>query len=174
MKHLSAFLCLAALVMLPPFAISASADTAELQSQLRAAYLDQCDLIVKGDYNGFTNTMTPDFVNIGPDGARNNRDTVISMTKLAMQQIKLSTCDVTFANAMQNADGSVTAMVTETNNGAFNGAPLVSISSQTDTWVQQNGKWLLKGSHTNEETIKVNGTIVQHLGGPAPAPAASP
>jgi hypothetical protein len=157
--------------------IPAHADTA-LESQLRAAYSNQCKLVMSGDYAGLTQTLSPDFVNVQPDGTKQTRDQIIALTKQAMQMSKLTGCDVTFVRTTQNADGSVTAVVTETQSGILNSAPLQSISTSTDTWVQQNGKWIVKGSVTSEATVKVNGNVVQHVGGtpapPSPAPTSSP
>jgi hypothetical protein len=174
-KYFLSPICLTALVVLPLIAVPVHAETA-LQSQLRAAYSNQCKLAMSGDYAGLTNTFSPEFVNATPDGSTQTRDQMITMTKQTMQSTKITGCDVSFASTKRNADGSVTAIVTQTQNGVLNSAPLVSTATRTDTWVKQNGKWVVSGSVTSEASISVNGTVVDRLGGTtaAPTPTTSP
>ncbi len=171
---------LAAVAILVPLLMPspAAADTAALQAALRAAYLNQCALVMAGNYPAFANTMTPDYLNVDPNGKTQDRDQAVADAKQGQQMAKVMSCDVHFTSTTQNADGSVVAAVTATQNNLVGGAaPAMIIVTENDTWVRQNGSWLMKSSKESEVTLKVNGNVVEHLGGSSassPAPAASP
>jgi hypothetical protein len=173
----NASLATVALLLASLAALPAMADTAAVQSALKAAYMNQCALVVAGNYDGFSKTVTPDYVDIQPDGKKVPLAQVVAAMKQNAAVLKVTSCDVSFNSVTQNADGSVVAAVTATQHGQLVSTPqpVVATSVANDTWVQQNGNWLLKSSAVSEVTVSVAGKVVQHIGGsaaasPSPAP----
>ncbi len=166
---------LCALVLLAPVCVRA--DAAGLQQALTAAYSRECQALVAADSNAWAKVHASGYVGIHPDGTRDDLATAVKNTQQLFSFAKITDCTPVFSSVKQNGD-DVVATLTLTINGTVaasgSGAtqPLNIVVQAVDTWTQQNGVWLQKTSQASEQTVKVNGQVVQH--NVAPAPAASP
>jgi hypothetical protein len=149
-----------------------NADSAsDLQTQLTAAYQNQCKLFEASNMDDFAKTLTPDFVGTDPEGKKETRDQTMADMKAVLDGIEITACHFTFTN-VQMIGGYAVATLTASFDGTAQGsAPLYVVSRSTDTWTEINGVWLEKASTTLEQTVTVSGKVVQHSGNPPASPA---
>jgi ketosteroid isomerase-like protein len=166
MKHslgLFVAVALAVVVLAPP---ARAADS--LQTALTAAYDSQCAAVKTADYTAYSNSMTPDFINVDPTGKTSDRDQTMTQMKAALADIKFTKCAVTFVSAPQETNGSATASVVLSQDGTGGGTtPINVVARETDTWSLVNGAWLLKRTVEAESTVTVAGHVMQHEGSAA-------
>jgi hypothetical protein len=148
-----------------------------LKAALTAAYGQQCQALVNADAAAWGKLHTPDYIGVRPDGTRDNLAAAIAHTQQLFSFAKISSCSTDFTSATQsNSDAA--AVVTITIDGTATGpngtVPLNIVVRSTDTWSQQNGAWLQRGTMVSEQTVKVNGQVVQHNIAPSASSTPSP
>jgi hypothetical protein len=171
------FWMIGALVALVMPAIAWSDDATALKTSLTAAYDRQCQALVHADAAAWGKLHTPDYIGVRTDGTRDNLAAAIAHTQQLFSFAKITSCSTDFTSATQsNSDAA--AVVTITIDGTATGpngtVPLNIVVRSTDTWSQQNGAWLQRGAMASEQTVKVNGQVVQHNIAPSATPTPSP
>lgn len=171
MKHFSAAF---AAVLLAGSVLSAGAFAAPAQDSktaIQAVYDSQCAQLKAGDVDGYLKTYADGYTETEPSGKKNSRDETVSMMKTALAQAKLTSCSAKISSVAKDGENIVVS-VEETAEGTVtaNDAPLKNVSVQKDTWKKTGDSWQMLSSIVSENSLWVNGNMIQHLVTPTPAP----
>jgi hypothetical protein len=174
MKRMALYLALAAIVW--PLC-ARSAESPDLQAQLKAAYANQCKTLVAADVDAWGATHLPGFIATSTNGTKVDLPTAMANLRKVLSNAKFSDCSIAVQSIGKNGN-DIVATVTLTLNGTATdpegSAPLAIIQNGVGDWSSQGGPWLQKSWAVSEQIVKVNGTIVQHDLAPSPSPSSSP
>ena len=148
------------------------------QTAIQAVYDATCTALKAGDVDTAAKSLAPEYTETDPDGKKQDRATLVPMMKAQLAQVTITGCatkissieksgDVYVLNTEQTIDGTL----------AGQGTPIHAVSTQKDSWKLANGTWMETATVTTENTVSVNGNVVQHQGGaasPSPAPSTKP
>jgi hypothetical protein len=142
---------------------------ADVVSQVKNAYMNQCALIKSSDFATYSTTMTNDYVQVNADGKKATRDDTVAAIKTVVTQtgLLLTSCDVKVVSSERSGE-DVTVTVTLTQKGSIprakGMAALEDATRERDVWTQVDGKWLQKSETVLGELTKLDGEIVQQTG----------
>jgi hypothetical protein len=146
-------------------ALPSHASGHRLMVQVSTAYANQCRLIIARDFDALNETMSPDFVNIYPDGTKIGRSQIIETLKRLPTIYK--SC-VTHVVAVSTNGKAIEAKINQRIDGIIRrggeNMRTVSTSSDKDTWRSYNGTLIETASRILEGRTTVNRKLTQQLG----------
>jgi len=156
------------MIGLVPAAARAEGAT-DAQTQVKNAYLNQCELIKAANFAAFTATMTDDYVQINVDGKKATRAETVAALRMVVTQtgLHINDCGVTVDSSQRSGD-DLTITVTLVQKGVIprqgSAALLEDTTRERDVWTQTDGKWLQKSETILGELTKLNGDTVEQSG----------
>ncbi len=155
--------------------LAAPAVSGASTARVQAAYDAQCADIVRGDFDDFARTLSPNFT-AHAEGQTYTRDDVVASLKSASASVTVTACTTTVASVTQSG-GVLIAVVRQLLDGTHAGQPFELASGKRDMWSAGGGALIETSSTALWSTTSVNGQIVQQSGlvpSPPPLPQASP
>jgi hypothetical protein len=168
-KTAIAFSC--ALAALVGVARAATVDDAT-QKALTADYALRCTAAFDpSDTNldAAFSVLAPEFVGVDPKGTQVSRAEVVGQGKQQLKMLHATACD----NKIESFTASDPATIVIANTFHLEGelqAPdgkhdLVVTEKSQDTWKNESGKWMASQSKDTQILVKIDGNVVQDLGG---------
>jgi hypothetical protein len=163
--------CFAVIAVLAAATPSPSANAA-LTTRMQGIYDAQCNDVVRGNFDAFSQTMSPKFTT-SIQGETVTRDDVVLRLKAFAAQVHLTSCATQIESAQQ-VGNVVIAVVRQTITGTAHGSSVEIDGSKRDLWAENADGLAQTSSSVIWQSSYVNGKLARQTGTPpTPAPATS-
>jgi len=154
-------------------AAGSEADPALVEAGIGAAYDAQCAALMRGDAAAWTATLAPGFVPTMTDGTRGTAKTAHDGVASLLASTKIADCRIVPVEITMVAGDAVAAVAISMSGTQTGGKTLAVEQHAIDRWTPAGTVWLQKSSTVLEQTVTVDGVVVQHAVAkkpPAPRP----
>ena len=138
-------------------------DPVMVEIGINAGYDAQCAALERGDADAWAKTLAPDFVPTMPDGKRGDAKTAHAGVAALLASAAIDTCRFV-PEEVTMVDGDAVVVVAVGMSGKQKGGKSIAVEQHAvDRWTPSGGAWLQKSSTVSEQTVTVDGIVVQHL-----------
>lgn len=137
-------------------------DPVAVEVGIDAGYGAQCAALIRGDARGWASTLAPDFVPTMTDGTHGNATTAIDGVSRLLGSAKIDRCRILPESIVMLGDDAVVIVAVTMSGTRTDGKSIAVEQHAVDRWTPAASGWLQKSSNVSEQTVYVDGLIVQH------------
>ncbi|HEY8322261.1 MAG TPA: hypothetical protein VIG46_10795 [Candidatus Baltobacteraceae bacterium] len=149
------------------------ADPAMVEAGIGAAYDAQCTALMRGEVAAWTATLARDFVPTMTDGTHGTAKTAHDGVAALLASARITDCRIVPEDISMLGDDAVAAVAITMSGTLTDRRSLAVEQHAIDRWTPAGSAWLQKSSTVLEQTVTVDGVVVQHAvkkGAPVPSP----
>jgi hypothetical protein len=143
-------------------ATSATPDPVDVEIGINAGYDAQCAALTSGDADAWAKTLAPGFVATTPNGKTNDAKGARDGVATLLATSKFDKCHILAESIDMDGTEAVVGAAVTMSGTRTDGKTIEVEQHATDRWTPANGTWLQKSSKVSEQTVTVDGTVVQH------------
>jgi len=135
-----------------------------LQTTLQRGYDTQCAALLQHDFAAAANVFAPQYVETDVDNKTSTRDDVIGRLNALNSQYRVQNCVTRIVSVKENSV-NYTVSAEQTIIGEPTGSPgqfVQIVLRRGDAWQQIGSAWKITSSATAEQSVSVNGRVVEH------------
>jgi hypothetical protein len=161
MGYLSKFVVACALVA----AVTGAApppDPVAVEVGIGAGYDAQCAALMRGDARAWAATLAPDFVPTMTDGTHGSAKSALDGVTRLLASAKIDRCRILPESITMMGDDAIAVVAVTMSGTQADGKAIAVEQHAVDRWAPAGPGWLQKSSIVSEQTVYIDGLVVQH------------